>query len=404
MELMHKVAMLVFVLSSMVAMGLGLTVRQILAPLHNVRLVGVALLANFVLMPLSAVALAALLRLDHPHRVGLLLLGVAAGAPFLPHLVQRAKGNLACAVGLMLLLMVTTVGYLPLVLPVVLLGVAVHPAQIACSLCLLMLLPLAGALALHATCPATAARAQPLLEWTSTLSLLLVIMLLTVLHIPHIFALSGTHALVAGLVLMAMGYGVGWWLGGPAVDTRLVLGLGTAQHNIAAALVVGSQSFRDRHAVSCCPLVPTRILRVQAGRGCPSPWVVWASAQQSGFDQVTQGRPLSGLVRLRPSSSGFLRQAEDGQVPVPQNRQQPEHHHHDHARPERPRTVHPTPLQEQVDRDSDDRGCGIDVAPEDQGDLGRQHIPQDATGHAGYRAHQHHDQRRALHGFGYLRP
>jgi bile acid:Na+ symporter, BASS family len=46
-----------------------------------------------------------------------------------------------------------------------------------------------------------------------------------------------------------MGYGVGWALGGPDADTRPVLGLGTAQRNIAAALVVGSQSFSNPSVV-----------------------------------------------------------------------------------------------------------------------------------------------------------
>ena len=66
--------------------------------------------------------------------MGLLLLGTAAGAPFLPKLAQIAKGNLAFGVGLMVLLMVVTVGYLPLVLPVLLPGVSVNPAEIARSL------------------------------------------------------------------------------------------------------------------------------------------------------------------------------------------------------------------------------------------------------------------------------
>jgi BASS family bile acid:Na+ symporter len=54
-----------------------------------------ALLANFVLMPLAALALAKVLWLDEPFGVGLLLLGCAAGAPFLPKLAELAKGNLA---------------------------------------------------------------------------------------------------------------------------------------------------------------------------------------------------------------------------------------------------------------------------------------------------------------------
>ena len=89
------VAMLSFVVSSMLAMGTGLTVRQIVEPLRNARLVMLALLANFILMPLGAFALAKVLWLDEPFGVGLLLLGCAAGAPFLPKLAELAKGNLA---------------------------------------------------------------------------------------------------------------------------------------------------------------------------------------------------------------------------------------------------------------------------------------------------------------------
>ena len=248
MELLQKatsVAMLIFVLSSMLAMGLGLTVSQIITPLRNARLVGLSLLANFVLMPLAAVALAALLRLDPPLGVGLLLLGTAAGAPFLPKLAQIAKGNLAFAVGLMVLLMVVTVGYLPLVLPVLLPGVSVNPAKIARSLFLLMLLPLAGALAVKARFAVAAARTKPVLDRVSNLSLILLVVLITAANINNVLAVFGTRGILAGLLFIAVGFGMGWLLGGPGMDTRRVLALGTAQRNIAAALVVGSQSFRD---------------------------------------------------------------------------------------------------------------------------------------------------------------
>ena len=252
MEILQKtvpVAMLVFVLSSMLAMGLGLTVTQIFAPLRSVRLVGMSLLANFVVMPAVALALAKLLRLDESLGVGLLLLGAAAGAPFLPKLAQLAKGNVAFSVGLMVLLMVITVGYLPLVLPVLLPGVSVNPAKIARSLFLLMLLPLAGALAVNAKFPVAAARAKPPLDKTSSLSLILVIVLLIVVNFNSVLSVFGTRGILASLLFVAAGYGVGWLLGGSAADTRPVLGLGTAQRNIAAALVVGSQSFSDPKVV-----------------------------------------------------------------------------------------------------------------------------------------------------------
>jgi len=252
MELLQKlipVAMLVFVLSSMVAMGLGLSVAQIVAPLRNVRLVIMSLLANFVLLPAAALFLDRVLRLDEAFGIGLLLLGAAAGAPFLPKLAQIAKGNLAFAVGLMVMLMVITVGYLPLVLPLLLPGVSVNPAKIAKSLFFLMLVPLAIALAINAKFPVASARARPLFNKASTLGLIAVIGLLGVVNFKNVLSVFGTGGILAGLLFIAIGYGVGWLLGGPGVDTRPVLGLGTAQRNIAAALVVGSQSFDDPKVV-----------------------------------------------------------------------------------------------------------------------------------------------------------
>jgi BASS family bile acid:Na+ symporter len=252
MELIQKassVAMIAFVLSSMVAMGLGLTISQIIAPLRRARLVGLSLLANFVLMPVAALGLAALLRLDEPLGVGLLLLGTAAGAPFLPKLAQIAKGDLAFAVGLMVLLMVVTVVYLPLVLPLLLPGVSVNPQKIARSLFLLMLLPLAGALAVRAWFSDLAARTKPFLDKFSNLSLILLVVLITIANVNNVVAVFGTRGILAGIIFIASGFVVGWLLGGPEISTRRVLALGTAQRNIAAALVVGSQSFSDPKVV-----------------------------------------------------------------------------------------------------------------------------------------------------------
>ena len=252
MEVIQKAvrfAMLAFVLSSMVAMGLGLTVAQIVAPLRDTRLVVLSLLANFVLMPLGALALASVLRLDPPLGVGLLILGLAAGAPFLPKLAQLAKGHLAFAVGAMVLLMVVTVGYLPLVLPLFLPGVSVDPVTIARSLFLLMLLPLALALAVRARFPVMAARSKSVLDRVSTLSLILLTLLIVVANVSNVLSIFGTRGILAGLLFIAIGFGTGWFLGGPDVENRRVLALGTAQRNIAAALVVAGQSFSDPKVV-----------------------------------------------------------------------------------------------------------------------------------------------------------
>jgi bile acid:Na+ symporter, BASS family len=252
MDLLSKaatVAMLSFVVSSMLAMGTGLTVAKITEPLRNARLLVLALLANFVLMPLGAFALGKVLWLEEPFGIGLLVLGCAAGAPFLPKLAELAKGNLAFAVGAMVLLMVVTVGYLPVVLPLLLEGVSVDPWKIARSLILLMLLPLAVGLALKAYYEAMAARVKPALDWISNVSLILLVLLISAANIDKVLDVFGTRGILAGLLFIALGFAIGWVLGGPGNDTRRVLALGTAQRNIAAALVVGSQSFSDPKVV-----------------------------------------------------------------------------------------------------------------------------------------------------------
>jgi bile acid:Na+ symporter, BASS family len=244
-----NVAMLSFVVSSMLAVGSGLLLTQIVDPLRNGRLVILSLVANFILMPLGAFALATVLGLEEPFGIGLLVLGCAGGAPFLPKLAELGKGNVPFAVGMMVLLMVVTVLYLPIVLPFLLPGVKIYPMQIARSLVLLMLLPLGIGLLFGARLEVTAARVKPWLDWIANISLILLIGLITVANIDKVMQVFGTRGILAGLLFIAFGVCIGWVLGGPGGDTKRVLALGTAQRNIAAALVVASQSFSDSKVV-----------------------------------------------------------------------------------------------------------------------------------------------------------
>ena len=247
-EILHKAtttAMVSFVVSSMLAMGAGLTVAEIVAALRSRRLIIVALLANFVVMPLGALVLAKALWLNEPLGVGLLLLGCAAGAPFLPKLAQLSKGNLPFAVGAMVLLMITTVGYLPIVLPLLLPEVTVNPAKIAQSLIVLMLFPLGVGLFVKSYLARLSELVKPFLDRLSSISLVLLILLISIVNFDKVLQVFGTRGILAGLLFIAFGCSMGWLLGGPGDDTRRVLAFGTGQRNIAAALVVGSQSFTD---------------------------------------------------------------------------------------------------------------------------------------------------------------
>ena len=245
-ELLTTVAQLsglIFVVTSMLAMGMSLTIAQIVEPLRNVRLVVLALLANFVLVPALAYLIAAVIPIDDDLRTGLIVLATAAGAPFLPKLVQVAHGPIALGVGVMVLLMLVTIAYLPIVLPLLLPGVDVDPWSIAQSLVVLMLVPLAIGLLIRANAASTAAEYGPVFTKASSLAIVILMVAGLALSARNILGLLGTGGIVALLLFVAGLLAIGVVLGGRDPGTRAVLGLGTAQRNVSAALVVTAQNF-----------------------------------------------------------------------------------------------------------------------------------------------------------------
>ena len=195
---------LAFVGTSMLSMGLSLTVSQILQPLRNIRLVTLALAANFVVVPAAGFALARIIPLDQDVQIGLLLIGTAAGAPFLPKLAQTAKANVPFAVGLMTLLMLVTIVYLPIVLPLLLPGVEVSASQIALSLVVTMLVPLVIGLVIKSRYEGAAQTLQPVMAQISTISLALLFVLMLGLNFKNVIALFGTGAIIATVLFLVI--------------------------------------------------------------------------------------------------------------------------------------------------------------------------------------------------------
>src|SRR5512143_432986 len=192
-----QIAGLLFIVTSMLAMGMSLTMAQIIQPLKNLRLVVLALLANFVLVPLLAYVITLVIPLEQSLGIGLVVLATAAGAPFLPKLVQGAKGDVAFGVGLMVLLMVVTIVYVPIVLPLLLTGVQVNPWDIAQSLIVLMLIPLAIGLLIKSHSPESAVHWQPVMNKISGLAILILMVVGLGLNASNILSLLGTGGILA---------------------------------------------------------------------------------------------------------------------------------------------------------------------------------------------------------------
>ena len=236
---------LIFVLTSMLGMGFSLTVQQILAPLSNWKLVILSLTANFILVPLLTLGVLLIFPLSEGLSIGLLLLGTSAGAPFLPKLAQVAKGDTGFSVGLMVLLMVVTIVYVPIVLPLLLSGVTINPWDIAKSLILLMLFPLAIALFIRARYEEVANGLRPLMTQATNLSLLVLFVAFFVVYFSDLVNVIGTTAIMAAVVFLLISFLIGYFLGGSTGSIRRVLALGTAQRNLSAALAISALNFTN---------------------------------------------------------------------------------------------------------------------------------------------------------------
>jgi len=236
-------SVLVFVITSMVGMGFSLTIKQIAAPLRNTRLVLLSLAANFIIVPLLVLVIVRVIPLPEGIQIGLILAGMAAGAPFLPKLVQVAKGDMAFAAGLMVMLMVVTVAFLPIFLPLVLTGVQVNPWDIAQSLVLLMLIPLAASLLIRAWYEEVAKGLLPTMTMASSLSLVVMFIAYFVAYYDDTSSVLGTGGILAAVILILGAVAAGYLAGGSDMGIKKVLALGTGQRNLAAAFAVATSNF-----------------------------------------------------------------------------------------------------------------------------------------------------------------
>jgi BASS family bile acid:Na+ symporter len=255
------IAVLVFAVASMASVGLTYTLREIVDPLGNLRLVALALAANFVLVPAWALLISWGLQLHDPYEVGLFLVAAAAGAPFLVKLVGMADGDVAFAASLLVLLLPITVLYMPIVVPLVVPGAEVDALAIASPLLLTMLLPLAVGLAVYAFVPSLAARLRPVLGPVSTAALVVLFVLTVVTNASELLDLIGQRAIVAALVFIVGAFVIGFVLGAPDRH-KDEIALATAQRNIAAATVVATQAVGDADTLVTVVLTSTIAMAV----------------------------------------------------------------------------------------------------------------------------------------------
>jgi len=280
----------IFAVGSMLTVGFRYSVQEIVKPLRDIPGVITAVVANFVLVPLLAVAILWLIRIETPLAIGLMVVSVAAGAPMLIRLTQIAREPVSFAASIMVLLLVVTMIYMPIVIPRLASGDPISAMAIARPLLLTMLLPLCLAFVVRALSPRTA---ETLLPWAGKITnvALYIMVAATVMgNLDAVLGVFGKGAILSALLLIAGAFAIGYLVGTFDKREKIVLGFGTAQRNFGAATVVAVQSFTDPNVLVMTVVCSTvamlllpfaRLLGKRKARAAPTGEVDSASAKET---------------------------------------------------------------------------------------------------------------------------
>ena len=235
-EVLLKVSLVIFMVGNLLDMGLRLKVTEALRGLRDLRFVAVSLLWGFVALPALAYGIAAILPMAHPFAMGLILLGMAPCAPFLPPMVDKARGDMGLAAAFMLLTSVVTVAYMPIAVPLMVHGLSAGAWTIAKPLVLFLLVPLAIGLVLQRRSPGLAEALHPIVKRATGVDTIVMLVLCVVVYGKEFLELIGSHAIGAQVLFFTAATLAPFWLGlGLPRAQRKVMSLGMATRNLGAA-------------------------------------------------------------------------------------------------------------------------------------------------------------------------
>ncbi|MFC7226470.1 hypothetical protein N0B31_03570 [Salinirubellus salinus] len=235
----------------MAAMGTQLTRGDVLRTIREYALVTRWLVANLLAVPLFALVLGVVFGLPEPILVGLLLVAVAPGAPFIPQLVAMTGANSHEATRLTAALTIVATMTVPLLVAFTLALLDVDtrfaPWRFLLPLLVVLVVPLFVGGYLRDRRPAFASALAPRLTALSNLTLLAALVVVPLLDpgaTLRVFAtLLGTGALLVMAVFVLLTILVGWVVGGPTRQNRRILALGTAGRNVNVALFIATGAF-----------------------------------------------------------------------------------------------------------------------------------------------------------------
>jgi len=243
-------ALSVSILSMVFGFGLKATASDLLYLVRRPGLFARSLLAVFVIMPAFTAVLVRIFEFQKTVEIALVALAISPVPPLLPTRQAKAGGHMSYGLGLMATLALVSVVAVPAAL--ILLerisgrALSMPPGAVAGIVMKAALAPLAAGMAFRAVLPAIAERIAKPVSLIGTVLLPLAILGLLFGALPAVWALLSTSTVLAMVIFIVAGLGVGHVLGGPDRDHAVVLALSTACRHPAIALSVAGTNFPEQ--------------------------------------------------------------------------------------------------------------------------------------------------------------
>jgi BASS family bile acid:Na+ symporter len=241
-DVARDVAVAALAVSVMLSVGFGLRVSDLRGVLARPKTLGGALGYEHVLLPLAAFGIVRLFEAPPAGALAVVLCAVTPGGPVGPALVQAARGDVALAVGLVVIMAVVNVFWTPLSLEWLGVAGAIRPdfaGELIRTIALFQLVPLAGAMFVRARAPLWADRLGVVAQRATQVMIAGITIGMVAMRWRLMLELAPSTLLsiaVTAIVAVAGGYALA--IGGP--EQRRALGLTSGVRNVGLALLVAN--------------------------------------------------------------------------------------------------------------------------------------------------------------------
>lgn len=244
----QKIVVAVLLVSMMLCAGFETNREALRRLVSKAGLLLRAIVANFVVVPLVAVLLCRAFRLPDPIATALILMALAPGVPFLVLSGGRQRGGShEFAVELAMVMPAVSVLTIPIAANFILPASdrLTVPATVLVSLCVYQLAPLILGVLVAQWSPASARKLARPARYVTMGSFVVLLALLVPAMVKGVATVFGTFGLFAMLLTVLISVVVGWIAGGPHVEYRRTLAIGTALRNPGIALMIATTQFKD---------------------------------------------------------------------------------------------------------------------------------------------------------------